>query len=97
MITLNQHFNKLLSTIEPNEERAKLAQDIPSKIRDYIKKHTEIITVEPQSRLAGSYARKTAICDIKDVDILIFLDSSYLKNKPEDVLTTLYNVLKDLP
>jgi hypothetical protein len=97
MGTLSPHFKLLLSSIEPPAERLKLAQTIPTDVRDYLKAHEEILTVHPHSRLAGSYARETSIGAIKDVDILIFVHKDYLIGKPSVVLTTLARVLKELP
>lgn len=97
MLTLPSYFNLFLSKIEPSEDRLVHAQQLPADVRDYLKKHEEIRTVAPHSRLAGSYARHTAICDIKDVDILILVHADYLSGKPSAVLTTLSRVLKGLP
>ena len=97
MGTLSPHFKLLLSSIEPPAERLKLAQSIPADVRDYLQKHEEIFTVQPHSRLAGSYARETSIGAIKDVDILIIVHKDYFSGKPSVVLTTLAQVLKGLP
>jgi hypothetical protein len=97
MATFNPYFELLLSTIEPASNRLAVAQSIPADVREYLKQHVDIVTVKPHSRLAGSYARHTAICDIKDVDVLILVHDDYLAEKPSVVLTTLGRVLKGLP
>lgn len=97
MLTLPTYFDLLLSQVEPDETRLAYAEAIPANVRDYLKKHEEILTITPHSRLAGSYARHTAIGDIKDVDVLILVHETYLTGEPSIVLTTLSRVLKGLP
>jgi hypothetical protein len=97
MLNLSDHFDVLLQKIEPDGERAEFARDIPALVRDYLQQHEDIETVEPYSRLAGSYARCTAIKDIKDVDLLLTLDRSYRKKEPEEVLEKVFSVLGGLP
>ncbi len=71
--------------------------DIPAQVRDYLHQHGDLKTISPHSRLAGSYARCTAIKDIKDVDLLLTLDRSYHKKEPEEVLEKVFSVLGGLP
>jgi hypothetical protein len=97
MLTLSKHFDLLLSKIEPPEDRRIHAQQIPADVRNYLKEHDELITVMPHSRLAGSYARHTAIGDIKDVDVLILVHNDYVVGKPSVVLSILSRVLEGLP
>jgi tRNA nucleotidyltransferase (CCA-adding enzyme) len=59
MSTLPEHFDEFLSRIEPKEERAKTAQEIPDQVRDFLHDSDDIKTVEPHSRLAGSYVSDT--------------------------------------
>ena len=67
MLTLPDHFRILRKRIEPDDERAEAAKNIPAQVRDFLRNDEAIKTVYPHSRLAGSYARHTAIKDIKDV------------------------------
>lgn len=100
MLTLPDHFAKLLMNIQPKTERVALAQAFPDEIRDYLQETELIATMYPHSRLAGSYARNTAIKDIKDVDIVIFADPScrFDEDKdPGELLGDLVTALKDLP
>ncbi len=97
MLSLSDHFDVLLQKIEPDGERAEFARDIPALVRDYLQQHEDIETVEPYSRLAGSYARCTAIKDIKDVDLLLTLHRSYRKQESEEVLEQVFSVLGGLP
>jgi len=100
MLTLPDHFTKFLMNIQPKPERLALAQAFPNEIRDYLQESELIATIYPHSRLAGSYARNTAIKDIKDVDIVLFAVSSYRDDKDkglEKLLNDLVAALKDLP
>ena len=97
MLSLSDHFDVLLQRIEPDGERAECARDIPALVRDYLQQHEDVETVEPHSRLAGSYARCTAIKDIKDVDLLLTLHRSYRKKEPEEVLEQVFSALGGLP
>ncbi len=100
MYTLPDHFNKLLTNIQPRKNRSAMAQTIPNSVRDYLKGTDLLKTVDPQSRLVGSYGRMTAIKNIKDVDTLVFIDPDYKTGKdrkPEDALNDLVDALQDLP
>jgi len=97
MFTLPDHFKVFLSRIEPEDARVQAAQYIPDQLRDFLQDSQDITTVEPHSRLAGSYARHTATKDIKDVDIILFIAPEYRKQSPGDVLKTLFQALQDLP
>ena len=99
MKSLRDHFLTLLRRIQPKEDRLALAVELPAKVRDFLKESEKIITVEPHTRLSGSYARETAIKQIKDVDILLFVDPEY-KEKEDSAKATinlLVNALDGLP
>lgn len=96
MHSLPDHFDELLSAIEPLDYRAKFAREIPSQLREYLKQTPKIITVEPHSRLAGSYARQTAINDIKDVDIILVLETAYRAGSAEAALSEVFSALYNL-
>jgi len=96
VLTLPDHFDLLLSNIEPEEARAGSAASLPWKVRDYLQSTDRIQTVDPHSRLAGSYARHVAIKQIKDVDILLLVTATYLDEKPEVVLKDLFSALGGL-
>lgn len=97
MLTLPDHFRVLLQRIEPKGERAEAAKNIPAQVRDFLQENEGISTVDPHSRLAGSYARHTAITDIKDVDIILLIAPEYREQAPGDVIETLSNALQGLP
>jgi len=100
MITLPDHFDSLLTNIQPRSTRISLAQEIPASIRKYLKETDLLATVDPQSRLAGSYSRSTAIKNIKDVDLLVFINPLYKDDKvkgPQNALNDLLDALRGFP
>lgn len=98
MLTLTDHFNDLLKTIEPKGDRKDKAGDLPAQVRNFLKKCSDIETIEPHSRLAGSYARSTAVKAIKDVDILLLIALKYrYELSTEDVLELVFQALHGLP
>lgn len=100
MITLPDHFDSLLTNIQPRSTRITLAQEIPASIRKFLQETDLLATVDPQSRLAGSYGRSTAIKNIKDVDLLVFIDPLYKDDKdrgPQIALNDLIDALQGFP
>lgn len=99
MLSLREHFVQFLSNLQPKGNRVDLAKKIPEDIRDYLKNTDKIKTTQPHTRLSGSYSRDTAIKEIKDVDILLFVDNGY-KDGEESVrkaINALVNALQGLP
>lgn len=99
MNSLRDHFLAFLTRINPKEDRISLAIELPAKVREFLEESEKIVTVEPYTRLSGSYARDTAIKQIKDVDILLFVDPEY-KEKDDSAKATinlLVNALEGLP
>lgn len=85
-------FQALLKKIEPDAERVSQVKRLHAEVRDWLQAH-EYETSAPHSRLIGSYARHTAICDIKDVDVVVFLPESALDDTPDRVLRRLKKIL----
>lgn len=83
MFPLITHFEELLKNIQPPQERLDAARDLPPLVREYIAKSKDFPTVYPHSRLAGSYAQKMAVGDVKDVDTLIRVPGDPKANEPE--------------
>lgn len=96
MPNMRHHFSALLSAINPSEDRSNLAKQLPGEVREFLEDH-EFATANPHTRLSGSYARDTAICDIKDVDVLLFIPGSHLERTPNSVLLDVKHVLDDYP
>src|SRR6266511_1136454 len=98
MPTLPYHFKILLKGIEPSSQKADDAKRYTGAVRDLLNDRQKLLkVVDPHTRLVGSYARETAILDIKDVDVLVFVDSEYKDAKPADVLGTLAQVMRAYP
>lgn len=99
MFTLGTHFEVLDQNIRPPEERIKAAQDLPPKVRDYLREHEDFDTIAPHSRLVGSYAQDLCVGDVKDVDFLVRLDGDPEENDPQakQVIQELKKALDDLP
>lgn len=99
MYSLTNHFVKFLSNIQPRGERVELAIDFPDKLREYLKDTDKIITVHTHTRLAGSYSRNTAIKEIKDVDVLLFVSEDYKDGEDciKKVISDLISALKGFP
>lgn len=89
-------FDALLKKINPGSERVAVVKDLHSEVREWLEEH-DYETCSPHSRLIGSYPRYTAICDIKDVDVLVFLPVSALDRTPESVLRELKKTLEEYP
>jgi hypothetical protein len=96
-LTLSVYFEELLSNIEPPEHRLAAAKELPGEVRRYLKDSEDFETVDPHSRLTGSYKRHTAVHNIKDVDFLIFVHYEGERPEPAGVLKALRRVLDDLP
>lgn len=99
MFPLLTHFEKLLQNIQPPQERLNAARDLPPLVREYIKASQVFPTVYPHTRLAGSYAQKMAVGDVKDVDTLIRVPGDPDANKPEakQLIQDLKKLLDGLP
>jgi len=96
MHALPEYFEKLLSSIEPSEERVIAAQDAHGLVRKHLQACDVLPTVAPHTCLAGSYDRHTAINDIKDVDVLVRVPDGYESNTPAEVLQLLKSSLRKL-
>ena len=68
------HFQGLLSRIEPDQADVTKAKKSHEALRETLRKDGEIGKAHLDTYLSGSYARHTAINDIKDVDVICVLD-----------------------
>ncbi len=96
MSSTRHYFSALLKNINPSDQRTQLAKDFPGEVRAWLEDHS-FETSSPHTRISGSYARHTAILDIKDIDILLFLPESQLDRTPNAVLLEVKKVLDDYP
>jgi hypothetical protein len=97
--TLGTHFDKLIQNLKPPPERFAAARDLPWTVREYLAAHEDFVTVDPHTRLVGSYAQDLSVGDVKDVDILIRADGDPAANDPEAkrVIRDLRSALVHLP
>jgi hypothetical protein len=96
MPNLHHHFCALLANVNPQPEREALAARLPGQVREWLTEH-DFETAWPHTRLSGSYPRDTAICDIKDVDVLLFVPESQLDRTPNALLLELKRTLDEYP
>src|SRR6266850_879699 len=90
---LSSDFKALLSSIEPGTQHVKDAKAAHEKVRDQLKTDAESKEAHKDTFLSGSYARSTAINDIKDVDVICLLDIDHLITSPDVVLAWVESVL----
>jgi len=91
---LNTYFEGLISNIEPDPNNVKIAKKAHEKLRGILEKDEEIADAKPDTYLTGSYARDTAIDDIKDVDIILLIDLDHNKTTPDVVVFWLQGILQ---
>jgi tRNA nucleotidyltransferase (CCA-adding enzyme) len=96
MASMRYHFQALLKRVNPSGDRLRVAAQLPGDLRDWLQDH-EFVTSYPHSRLSGSYSRDTAILNIKDVDVLLFLPKEHLARTPNAVLLEVKHLLDDYP
>ena len=91
---LNSHFDGLLGAIEPNPSSVTAAKTSHEKLRSQLEKDDDAREANPDTYLAGSYARSTAIKDIKDVDIILMLDLDHTVTPPDVVVAWVQSLLQ---
>jgi hypothetical protein len=99
MLPLATHFQALLSNTQPPEDRLEAARTLPDQVRGYLKDCEAFASVEPHSRLAGSYAQNLCVGDVKDVDFLVRVEGDPDHNEPEakQLIGALRDALDGLP
>ncbi|HEV2349305.1 MAG TPA: hypothetical protein VG028_05595 [Terriglobia bacterium] len=90
---LASDFSAFLSSLQPGEEDVAAAKAAHQKVRDQLRTDSESKDAHKDTFLSGSYARRTAINDINDVDVICILDIDHTITKPEVVLAWLQSVL----
>jgi predicted nucleotidyltransferase len=84
-------FDKFLSNINPDEQAVEYAQKAHSFVRKNLANDDKFSPYIEGSFLYGSYKRRTAVGDIKDVDIVVLtnFDIKHTDNTPDRVLRKL--------
>lgn len=91
---LNSYFSGLLASIEPSVSSVTTAKTAHESLRSLLQQDDEVSQADPDTYLAGSYGRHTAIKGIKDVDIILLIDLDHTKTAPEVVVAWLQSVLQ---
>lgn len=88
-------FKEFLASIQPDEDEVAAAKAAHEKVRDELKTDTESKDAHKDTFLSGSYARRTAINDINDVDVICILDIDHTITQPEVLLSWVESVLSN--
>lgn len=86
---LTTYFTGLLANIEPKPTMVATARRSQEKLREQLENDNQISQASPDTYLSGSYARDTAINDIKDVDIVMLIDLDRNATLPDTVIAWL--------
>ena len=93
---LESHFRGLLQNIEPSPSAVQNAQNAHKELREVLEKDEEIASANPVTFLTGSYARQTAIKDIKDVDVILLIDIDVNSTTPDIVIAWIHQILQNI-
>lgn len=91
---LASYFKGLLGRIEPDAKYVAAAKSAHEKLRKELRDDKEIGEAHLDTYLSGSYARHTAIHQIKDVDVICVLDLDWKIAEPNMVLAFLQDALQ---
>jgi hypothetical protein len=86
-------FGTFLSSIQPDEDAVAAAKAAHEKIRDELRTDDESKDAHKDTFLSGSYARRTAINDINDVDVICVLDIDHRITEPEVCLAWIQGIM----
>lgn len=89
-------FKALVSAIQPGEKHVAAAKAAHEKVREQLRTDEESKDAHKDTFLSGSYARRTAINDINDVDVICIFDIDHAITKPEVVLAWVEAILTRL-
>lgn len=98
-MTVDSYFEKFLEKIEPEKKYKKYAIKAHTRVREYLESEdSQFSQFVVDSFLYGSYARNTAIGNIKDVDIALItnFDPDSDEHKSSKVLPALKRALNRL-
>lgn len=95
------NFREFLRDIEPSETTKTRSQSAHNNLRSFLKDHETFKEHNVETFLSGSYKRDTAIrpktkdgeTERPDIDIIVVTNHT-LRDKPQEVITLLYNTLK---
>lgn len=94
--SLAYNFEAFLRNIRPSPDRREAAKKYPGVVRAFLERTPLLQTIDPHSRLTGSYGRHIAIHEIKDVDLVCVLALMYRQQSPVRALEDLKIALDGL-
>ena len=86
-------FTTLLSSLQPGDEDVAAAKAAHEKVREQLRTDDASKEAHKDTFLSGSYARRTAINDINDVDVICILDIDHRITGPEVCLAWIEGIL----
>jgi hypothetical protein len=86
-------FKTFLSSIQPPDDEVSAAQAAHEEVRELLRTDPESKEAHKDTFLSGSYARRTAINDINDVDVICILDIDRRITDAEVVLAWIEGIL----
>jgi len=90
---LTSDFRTFLSSIQPPADEVTAAQAAHEEVRELLRTDSESQEAHKDTFLSGSYARRTAINDINDVDVICILDINRTITDAEVVLVWIEGIL----
>ena len=90
---LASDFSTFLSSIQPGDDDVAAAKAAHEKVREELRTDEESKEAHTDTFLSGSYARRTAINDINDVDVICVLDIDSRITEPEVCLAWVQGIL----
>ncbi len=93
MNALHEQFSQALTRIEVNGEKQRHAIEAHTEIQELLNQNPLLQSWGINTRLIGSYGRKTAIYPGKDVDVFARLENLNTAASPQDVYNGVWAVL----
>lgn len=90
---LASDFSAFLSSIQPGEDNVTAAKTAHETVRERLRTDEESKEAHKDTFLSGSYARRTAINEINDVDVICILDLDHRITEPEVCLAWIQGIL----
>ncbi len=90
---LTSDFSSFLSSLQPGEDDVAAAKTAHERVREQLRTDEDSKEAHTDTFLSGSYARRTAINDINDVDVICILDLDHTITGPEVCLAWIEGIL----
>src|SRR6266576_3999163 len=93
MSFVSEAFAVFLRNISPPEKQIEAAERSNNALREFLKNDSYFGRLVLDSFLNGSYARRTAVQPIKDVDIVVVVGPDWMKTEPALAMESLRSKL----